>query len=445
VQNTETAWLRELSSNDMYLLLSGRWFRSDTQEGPWQFVRADELPESFDDIPPASDIGGLRSSVAGTEEADQAILDAAVPQTAAISRSEASLTVEYDGKPKFEKISGTNVSHAVNTGAQVLQIDRKFYAVDNGVWFTSNDATGPWLVADSVPEEEIAKIPPSSPVYNTTYVHVYESTPEVVYVGYTSGYLWSFPYYGVPVYGTGWYYPPYWGGIYYPRPPTWGLHVGYNPWTGWNVGMSWSNGFFSVGVSWGGGWGGAYRPWGCCGGFYGGGYRRPVVINTGDINIGNNVSIGNRTNIQNRVGENNLNADRTRQGNLYNQAETRNRNAEPSVARRELKQARSVPDRANNVYADRQGNVARRTDSGWESRDNGAWRSTQPAQSISSQDRSRVDRPKPSSMDRSSPNRSTYDRSSFDRGSFDQSHHARQMGGMRENRSFGGGGRGRRR
>jgi hypothetical protein len=139
----------------------------------------------------------------------------------------------YDGDPKFEKISGTKVAYAVNTGAQVLEIGGRYYAVDNGVWFTSSSAKGPWVVADSVPEDEISKIPPSAPVYNTTHVHVYQSTPEVVYVGYTPGYLWSFPYYGVPFYGTGWYYPPYWGSVYYPRAPTWGFHVGYNPWTGW--------------------------------------------------------------------------------------------------------------------------------------------------------------------------------------------------------------------
>ena len=68
-------------------------------------------------------------------------------------------------------------------------------------------------------------------------------TPEVVYVGYTPGYMWSYPYMGVPVYGTGWRYRPVMGPYYYPRPPTWGFHVGYNPWTGWNFGMSWSNGW----------------------------------------------------------------------------------------------------------------------------------------------------------------------------------------------------------
>ena len=302
VKNTETPWLRELSTNNMYVLLSGRWFRSKSESGPWNFVSADELPASFKDIPPASDIGGLRSSVAGTEEADDAVRDAAIPQTAAIKRSEASLSVEYDGDPKFEKISGTDVSYAVNTGAQVLEIGGNYYAVDNGVWFVAHcPPLAPGSSLTRFRTNRSRKFPPSSPVYNTTYVQVYQSTPEVVYVGYRPGYLWSFPYYGVPVYGTGCYYPPYWGRWYYPRPPTWGFHVGYNPWTGWNFGVSWSNGFFNFGMSWGGGYGGAYRPWGCCGGWYGGGYRRPVVINTGNINIGNNVNSETVTNISNRI------------------------------------------------------------------------------------------------------------------------------------------------
>lgn len=373
VQNTESPWLRELSTGNMYLLMSGRWYRAKSQDGPWTFVRADELPESFASIPPDSDIGGIRSSIAGTQEAEDAVLDAQIPQTAAIKRDDADLSVEYDGTPEFERIAGTAVSYAVNTGAQVLEIEGRYYAVDNGVWFAAAAATGPWSVADSVPEDEIGKIPPTSPVYNTTHVHIYQSTPEVVYVGYTPGYLWSFPHYGVPVYGTGWYYPPYYGRWYYPRPPTWGFNVGYNPWTGWNFGLSWSNGFFSFGMSWGGGWGGAYRPWGCCGGWYGGGYRRPVVINTGNINIGNSINVGNRTNIGNRIERNNVNLDRAR-ANLYNRPETRNRVADRSAALAGLREARPATDRANNVFADRSGNIARNVGGNWETRQNGSWR-----------------------------------------------------------------------
>ena len=383
VENTETPWLRELATNNMYLLLSGRWFRSKSEAGPWTFVRADELPPSFQDIPPASDIGGLRTSVAGTEEADDAIRDAAIPQTAAIKRSEASLTVEYDGAPKFESIEGTAVSYAVNTGAQVLLIGGRYYAADNGVWFTSAAATGPWVVADDVPEDEIAQIPPSSPVYNTTHVHVYQSTPDIVYVGYTPGYLWSFPYYGVPVYGTGWYYPPYYGRWYYPRPATWGFNVGYNPWTGWSFGLSWSNGFFRFGVGWGGGYGGYYRPWGCCGGWYGGGYRGPVFINTGDINIGNNVNIGNRVGSGNLdVRANNLYRDKAQKANVARTRDTRpaTQEARDRVAGADRPATRPATaatqrpaDRKNDVFTDREGNVYRKTDGGWQKNEGKNW------------------------------------------------------------------------
>ena len=375
VKNTETAWLRELATGNMYVLLSGRWYRSKTEAGPWTFVPADELPASFSEIPPGSDIGGVRTSVAGTEEAEEAMLDAQIPQTAAIKRSEAKLEVEYDGAPKFEKIPGTKVSYAVNTGAQVLEAGGRYYAVDNGVWFTSAKATGPWVVADEIPQQEISEIPPSSPVYNTTYVQVYESTPDVVYVGYRPGYMWSYPCYGVPVYGTGWYYPPYWGTWYYPRPPTWGMHVGYNPWTGWSFGMSWSNGFFSFGMSWGGGWGGSYyRPWGCCGGgWYGGGYRGPVIINTGDINIGNTINAGNRVNIANRIG-NDVNIDRARTTNIYNRPENKARVADRATVQKDLRTARTARDRANDVYADRSGAVAKRDGADWQVRDQGQWK-----------------------------------------------------------------------
>lgn len=377
VSNTETAWIRETATGDMYLLLSGRWFKAKKEAGPWTFVRGDKLPASFNDIPPESDIGGLRVSVAGTSEANQAMLDAQIPQTAAIKRSEAKLNVEYDGEPKFESIPGTQVAYAVNTGSQVLNINGQYYAVDNGVWFTASSAKGPWKVADKVPTEELAKIPPSSPVYNTTYVEIYDSTPEVVYVGYTPGYMWSYPYYGVPVYGTGWYYPPYWGRYYYPRPPTWGLHVGYNPWTGWNVGVSWSNGFFSVGVGWNAGWGNHYYPGRCCGGYYGGGNRRPVVINTGDINIGNSVSIGNRTNISNKlVKNNNISANRVGNNNLYNRPENRKRNADSVKLNNRFKQATHNTNRANDVFADKNGNLARDNKGQWQSRDRGSWTPT---------------------------------------------------------------------
>ena len=424
VDNTETPWLRELNSGDMYLLLSGRWFSSKSEKGPWAFVRADKLPASFKEIPPESAIGGLRTSVAGTDEAEQAVLDAQIPQTTAIKRSEAKLSVRYDGEPKFEKIADTEVSYAVNTSAQVLNINDKYYAVDNGVWFVASDAKGPWKVADNIPKEAIAQIPPSSPMYNTTYVTVYDSTPEVVYVGYTPGYLWSYPYYGVPIYGTGWYYPPYYvGGWYYPRPPTWGLHVGYNPWTGWNVGVSWGSPFFRVGVVWGGGY--HYHPRPCCGRYYGGGHRGNININiNGNVNIGNSVSIGNRAHVQTRISGNVSNrqggklAQRQRSNNLYNQGVNKKRNAIKQPAKRNHNKAKVSPKRANNVYADKKGGVVRHENGQWQNRTNKNWKNVPKQGPINSPSR-------PSQLPRSQPQNRSFDHKNMNRDL-----RARQMGTM---------------
>jgi hypothetical protein len=385
IGNSETPVIREVATGKIFVLISGRWYTSGSLSGPWAVVRPDQTPDSFKDIPPSSDLGSVRVSVADTPEAEEAMLDAEVPQTAAIDRSTAKLEVQYDGQPNFKSISGTRVEYAVNTAAQVLRIDGKYYACDDGVWFVSGKATGPWAVADSVPMEEIKKIPPSEPVYNVTYVHIYESTPKVVYVGYTPGYLWSYPWYGCPVYGTGWHYRPYWGKVYYyPRPATFGMHVGYNPWTGWSFGFSYSTGFLRVGVTFGGGYGGYYRP-GYPPHYYRppyyppGGYRPPYYppgYRPGTPPRPTPYASRPASGQLSRLPANN---------NLYKKAENRDRLA-PSTMQRDaaLQKADRVAKGPNNVYADRSGNVYRQTLQGWESRDHGKWTpsspSTRPAQ-----------------------------------------------------------------
>ena len=102
VSNSESKVVREVSTNKIFVLVSGRWFTSGTFDGPWAVVRPDQLPAAFKDIPPASALGGVRVSVAGTPEAEEAMLDAFVPQTAAIQKSKAKTEVKYDGDPKFQ-------------------------------------------------------------------------------------------------------------------------------------------------------------------------------------------------------------------------------------------------------------------------------------------------------------------------------------------------------
>jgi len=88
----------------------------------------------------------------------------------------------------------------------------------------------------------IYDIPPSSAAYHVTHVHVYDSDEDSVSTGYTSGYLGIHVGFGVAMYGSGWYYPPYYGyypyygypyyPYYYPYPYSYGASAWYNPKTG---------------------------------------------------------------------------------------------------------------------------------------------------------------------------------------------------------------------
>jgi len=240
--NTADDILMNIETQAYYILLAGRWYRSESiEEGPWTFVEPDQVPEEFASIPADSDMGSVRTSIPGTQEAQEAVLENQIPQTAEVDRSEAKLEVTYDGDPKFEAIGETGMSYAVNTEKSVLLIDYRYYCCDNAIWFESERPTGPWVVSTAVPEE-VQEIPPESPVYNVKYVYIYDSTPTVVYVGYTPGYVHSYYYGGCVYYGTGYYYYPWYRHYYYPRPVTYGYSVHYNAYTGWG---------FSFGVSYG--------------------------------------------------------------------------------------------------------------------------------------------------------------------------------------------------
>lgn len=218
VCNSRDDIIFDINGRRFYVLISGRWFRSSTLGGPWEFVSGTDLPHDFASIPPDSPIARVLTSVPGTPQAKQAVVAANTPQTATVKRS-ASASVTYDGEPKFIPIDGTPLQQAVNASAPVIRIDAAtYYMVDKGVWYTATSPGGPWVVAAMVPQV-IYTIPPSSPLHYVTYVHVYGSTPDVVYTGYTEGYYGALitPANTV-VYGTGYAYPGWAGSVWYPAP-----------------------------------------------------------------------------------------------------------------------------------------------------------------------------------------------------------------------------------
>jgi hypothetical protein len=359
VENSENDILMDINSQKHFVLLNGRWFSSKTlADGDWVFVEPEELPEDFSKIPEDASISTVRVSVPGTEEAKEAKYEQQMPQTAVVDRETATTEVEYDGDPQFKSISGTGVEYAINTASTILRINGTYYCVDDGIWFESKSAKGPWAVSDSRPSE-VDDIPPSEPVYNVKYVYIYDSTPDVVYVGYTPGYCHSYWYRGVPYYGTGYYYRPWYGHYYYPRPCTFGFGVHYNPYTGWG---------FSVGVSYG--WFNAsfYRPgygyWGPGG--YRHGYRHGYH---------HGYHHGYQNGYLRGYAAGHANG-RYSSRNVYNRRSTGIRSTRDVTRNRDLssvsnrKVSARPSNKPNNIYTDRDGNIHRRDNNGNWTREN---------------------------------------------------------------------------
>jgi hypothetical protein len=247
VTNADHALFLEPRDSHYYLLLSGRWFSAAGLNGPWSFVDGNSLPPDFAKIAPDDARANALVSVPGTPQAKEAAIAATIPQTATVSRKSTTLKVAYDGAPRFVGIASTSLSYAVNTATPVIQTAAsRFFAVANGIWFTAGSPAGPWHVADTVPAS-IYAIPPASPVYYVTYVHVYSSTPDTVVVGYTPGYLGVVVNSsGTVVYGTGYVYQPYVGAVYYGYPATYGYGAGFA--LGTTVGFAFG---FAIGATWG--------------------------------------------------------------------------------------------------------------------------------------------------------------------------------------------------
>jgi len=191
--------------------------------------------------------------------------------------------------------------------------------------------------------------------------------------------------------------------------------------------VSWGGPFMRVGVGWSSGWGawgGGYHRYGCCGGYYGGGYHAHYSYSrTTNINVNRRVSVGNSYN-NNRLRTTNVrNASRD---NIYNRPENRARNVDRAQAAGQLKNTRPAAGKANNVFADKDGNIARKTQQGWEARGEKGWEKPE-AEGIRQKADSIDKRPAPSAA-RPSPAQA---RQRVDSADLNRSAAARQRGATR--------------
>jgi hypothetical protein len=394
VPGTQLSWVANTESDlffdsyrNYYFLTSGRWFRtSDLQGGKW-VAATTSLPDDFKNIPLHHPRAHVLASVPGTRQAEEAVLTASIPKVATIDRKTPKAQVQYIGDPKFEGIKGTNVSYATNTPNDVLKVGDVYYLCLDGIWLVSTGPNGPWATSDKVPDE-IYTIPAESPKHNVTYVSIYDSTPETVTYGYTSGYSGVYVGYGVAMWGTGYYYPPYYGWGYYPYPVYWpcayytyGASVWYNPATG-----AYARGSAVYGPYGGYGRAAAYNPatgayawgrsaWGPYGAAASGGFYNP---RTGTWGGSYHASNGYQSWGQSVVGR----GDQWARTASYSDSRGTIGGIQTSgggkaiAARGSEGQGFVARSSAGDIYAGRDGNVYKRTQSGsWYKNSGGSWES----------------------------------------------------------------------
>jgi hypothetical protein len=240
--NTESPVFLYGPTQTYYYLAAGRWFSASSLDGPWTFASL-SLPADFSHIPPSSPVGEILSSVPGTPQAQDAVLLAQIPTTMTLNPTAAAAQakVTYTGDPQFAPIQGTSMQYATNTPDKVIQVGDVYYLCLQGVWFMSPNPQGPWTTANSVPQV-IYTIPPSSPVYNVTYVTQTTTSNGNIQASYTAGYLGAFvtgaAIGAIVASGTGYYYPPYIGypayglPVYHPYATPYGATPFYNTRTG---------------------------------------------------------------------------------------------------------------------------------------------------------------------------------------------------------------------
>jgi hypothetical protein len=193
-----------------------------------------------------------------------------------------------------------------------------------------------------------------------TFCYVYGYTDQVIYCGYTPGYVGCYDFDGVVVFGTGYPYQPWHRNRFFARPYTYGFGARYHAYSG-----QW--GFdFAVGLGGGGHWVASVQGRERGGRWFGYGGYRPALARR-DLNAGEAPVAPNRDLYERNVYE--------RRHDVHPDVRVA---AAPPVAVQP--QIRNDDLRTNNIYTNQNGDIYRRTDAGgWERRDGDQWKPQEPS------------------------------------------------------------------
>ena len=447
VSNTESDLFRNGATGSYFYLVAGRWFSAVSLAGPWMFATPN-LPADFRKIPVEHPRSRVLASVPGTDQAVEAVILASVPQTARINKNEVRAPeVIYQGQPDFQPIETTTLFRAVNTDKDVIRHENTYYLCYQGVWFVGTSPTGPWDIAQSVPDE-IYKIPPSSPAYHVTFVKILaddNAGDEWISLESEAGYTGMMVGWGCAVWGSGWYYPPYyWYGGFYPwyiwYPRTFGFAAWYNPFTG-----TFGRGAAVYGPFGGAGAFAAYNPRTgtyARGGAVYGAYGARGFVQAWNPRTGTYAQTRQGGNIYGNWGSSYVRRgdDWARTAHVTNRVTgtrtTGIRTDSGGVITRKTNDGRTTVGRTEggDVYAGRDGNVYRRQDGQWQKWENGSWNSAATPKQTDRSDKSTREQ-----LDSDRSKRSEGNRRTRESNSYNPSRGGRNYSGSFRG-SFGGGG-----
>ena len=183
-QSQAHACFLELKTQQTYVLISGRWFRARSTDGPWEYVPDGPAPADFAKIPEggASGVGaGLGAGhAAGARGGDCQRLPQTARSPARRRTSRPPTTARRSGGPsrarrsRMPRMRRPHHSHRRQDVLCPLQRRR----------FVTAAPAGAWVVAATV-RRGLHHPGDLAPALRDKYVRVYGATPAVVYVGYT--------------------------------------------------------------------------------------------------------------------------------------------------------------------------------------------------------------------------------------------------------------------
>ena len=319
---------------EYYLLIANLWFSTPDLDREWRLLAS--LPDNFSYISPGHSKSHVLAFVPGTQEAKARSMERQIPRKVRVEKDAAKdLELTYVGDPEFVRISGTRLRRAINTSFQVVQAGDHFYLCLDAAWFESDNPINGWSVSRGIPEE-IYSIPADDPAHNTTFVRLWDHDPGLAVVD------------AVVYAHTAAYTQPLGVDLEYQR------HGGYLPADAWGVYPGYGNrgrspGFYMYPHTQK--YGSTYNP------ETGTVVQQSLAYSADGRQRAMSVSInfGNRKNAP---------LDRTLEGI-----------------------EKPKPQLPDNMYADADGGVYRRTESGWQRHDGNGWNATGPDHFDSALDR----------------------------------------------------------